>query len=315
MGEFDLIKYLQHNPLLEYGNKGPTSPISYLIKGGELFEIPFSKISKISNLEYDMGGGEISYHPEPNVVVIDNIPVGEFSENLQDDNKIYVEYNLEKPFSFPKANKIYLSQVVYHIKNIKGLAKTINNSLKSGGELYFFSDIMNEDDKEFLEDLTQNYKFFPPKDFSLDSLSKYKSKSLVLSKDKPQEQQKKKKWQHVFKYKIKTKHGNAIVKYSPDINYSGDWDGDVKIEQISGNIPEKYFLYPNPRLEWLPPDKKEGEPQFLPLTFYDGTYPNYYNYGPEEYWDHSKSPFPYYYDHSNNKRKPLEIISWERIED
>ena len=80
--------------LKEYANQGPSSPESYLIENKEIKLIPFSDISKIPNLEYDMGGGETSLYEGYNVVVIDNIPVEEFAQYPGGDKKIYIEYNL-----------------------------------------------------------------------------------------------------------------------------------------------------------------------------------------------------------------------------
>ena len=94
--------------LKEYDNQGPATPESYLIEKGKIKKILFSDISKISNLEYDMGGGETNFYPAKNIVIVDNIPVEEFAKEPGDikGEKVYVEYNLNNPTSLPKANKI-----------------------------------------------------------------------------------------------------------------------------------------------------------------------------------------------------------------
>ena len=140
------------NNLNEYGNSGPSTPKVYIVKDdGTYKEAPIELLSKISNLTYDMGGGETNYYPEKNIVIVDNIPVEEFIKRSNyskiKDEKIYVEYNLNQPYSFPKANKIIAAQIVYHLGNREAFAQTIANSLKDGGTFEFFSDLMNKKDK------------------------------------------------------------------------------------------------------------------------------------------------------------------------
>ena len=167
--------------LKEYDNTGPSTPEAYIVKSdGTYNKVPIGILSKISNLIYDMGGGETNYYPEKNIVIVDNIPIEQFAENPGEikNEKIYVEYNLEKPYSFPKANEILAAQVVYHLDDIKSFAKTVNDSLKAGGTFQFFSDLMNKQDKEFLNYLSSEYKFGLPK-----NLNSYKSKNLSLKKE------------------------------------------------------------------------------------------------------------------------------------
>ena len=293
--------------LKEYGNQGPSSPESYLIENEEIQKIPFSDISKISNLEYDMGGGETSLYEEYNIVVIDNIPVEEFAQDPGGDKKIYIEYNLENSYSFPKANKIYLSQIVYHIDNIEALAKTVNDSLKSNGILDFFSDIMSKEDKQFIKILVENYGFFLPDNASLKSLSKYKEKNLLLRRGTPYKTPKKEKFiPKEWVYDITTKEGNARVKYTLlDINYdtfaSGKYDEDtvnkhtyVGTDKISGDIPDKYFLMD------ISSKKKGVKPKYVGIRFSLKT------------WNPEKGPFPYY--ETPNGNIPWNIISFKRIQ-
>jgi len=279
--------------LKEYGNQGPSSPESYLIENEEIQKIPFSDISKISNLEYDMGGGETSLYEEYNIVVIDNIPVEEFAQDPGGDKKIYIEYNLENSYSFPKANKIYLSQIVYHITNIEALAKTVNDSLKSNGILDFFSDIMSKEDKQFIKILVENYGFFLPDNASLKLLSKYKEKNLLLRRGTPYKTPKKEKFiPKEWVYDITTKEGNARVKYITDEYEYVDTD------KISGTIPDRYFLRDrNSRMKGVKPD-------YIGMRF------------SLKDWNPKKGPYPYYQIPDGNywKVTPWNIISFKRIQ-
>jgi hypothetical protein len=273
--------------LKEYGNQGPSSPESYLIENEEIQKIPFSDISKISNLEYDMGGGETSLYEEYNIVVIDNIPVEEFAQDPGGDKKIYIEYNLENSYSFPKANKIYLSQIVYHIDNIEALAKTVNDSLKSNGILDFFSDIMSKEDKQFIKILVENYGFFLPDNASLKSLSKYKEKNLLLRRGTPYKTPKKEKFiPKEWVYDITTKEGNARVKYTTDeYNY-------VNTDKISGTIPDRYFQ----QVEY-----STSLDDYMSLRF------------SLKDWNPEKGPFPYH-KFPTDRLSPWDIISFKRIQ-
>jgi hypothetical protein len=279
--------------LKEYDNQGPTTPESYLIEKGKIKKIPFSDISKISNLEYDMGGGETSLYEEYNVVVIDNIPVKEFAEDPGGDKKIYLEYNLENSYSFPKANKIHLSQVVYHITNIEALAKTVNDSLKSNGILDFFSDIMSKEDKQFIKILVENYGFFLPDSASLKSLSRYKEKNLLLRRGTPYITPKKEKFvPKEWIYDITTKEGNARVKYTTD-----EYDY-IDTEKISGTIPDRYFLMDRSSR------MRGSKPDYIGMRF------SLKNWNPE------KGPYPYYEvpDGDYWKETPWKIISFKKVE-
>ncbi|MDA8959248.1 hypothetical protein N9F64_00455 [bacterium] len=164
----------------EYDNSGPTTPKVYIVKDdGTYKEAPIELLSKISNLTYDMGGGETNYYPEKNIVIVDNIPVEEFAKEPGDikGEKVYVEYNLNNPTSLPKANKIIASQLVYHLDNREALAQTVANSLKDGGTFEFQSDLMNKKDKMFLQHLSDEYGFGLPT-----KLNQYKQESLPLKK-------------------------------------------------------------------------------------------------------------------------------------
>ena len=141
----------------EYGDKGPSTPKVFVVKEDETYrESPIKLLSRIPNLTYDMGGGETNYYPEKNIVIVDNIPVKEFAESPGyydiKSEKVYVEYNLNIPISLPKANKIIVSQVVYHLNNVKNFSQTVNNSLNKGGEINFWTDLEdNEKDTLFLQ--------------------------------------------------------------------------------------------------------------------------------------------------------------------
>ncbi len=241
---------------LEYGNQGPSIPKSYLVKKDKTFkEIPFSEVSKITNLIYDMGGGETSYYDEYNVVVIDNFPVEKFAEGLNDNSnaekKLYVMYNLEKPYSFPKANKIIIAQLVYNLKNISNFAETVNNSLKPNGKIEFFSDMMFKEDKEFIKILTEKYNFVLPQGVDFKSLSKHKSETLTLQKGKsfipPPE---------VLSFEIKNKISGekAVVTYTKN--------GKSWLETIDGSqeIKDDFYEKNGKPSKWMGMSSKKENP-------------------------------------------------------
>jgi hypothetical protein len=221
--------------LKEYNNVGPSTPKAYIVKDdGTYKEAPIGLLSKISNLTYDMGGGETNYYPEENIVIVDNIPVDEFAENPGDikGEKIYVEYNLNLPTSLPKADKIIAAQLVYHLDNVESFAKTVNNSLKDGGTFEFFSDIMSKEDKIFLKYLSSEFGFGIPT-----TLSKYKNSTIEIKKGeyvKPLES-------HM--YEITDDVGN-ISKISA--TKKGGWwkyvkvEGNLNFKPIEGLNPEHY---------------------------------------------------------------------------
>jgi GNAT superfamily N-acetyltransferase len=179
-GEDPKIWIVNIGSINEYDNSGPTTPKVYIVKDdGTYKEAPIELLSKISNLTYDMGGGETNYYPEKNIVIVDNIPVEEFAKEPGDikGEKVYVEYNLNNPTSLPKANKIIASQLVYHLDNREAFAQTVANSLKDGGTFEFQSDLMNKKDKMFLQHLSDEYGFGLPT-----KLNQYKQESLPLKK-------------------------------------------------------------------------------------------------------------------------------------
>ena len=179
-GEDPKIWIVNIGSINEYDNSGPTTPKVYIVKDdGTYKEAPIKLLSKISNLTYDMGGGETNYYPEKNIVIVDNIPVEEFAKEPGDikGEKVYVEYNLNNPTSLPKANKIIASQLVYHLDNREAFAQTVANSLKDGGTFEFQSDLMNKKDKMFLQHLSDEYGFGLPT-----KLNQYKQESLPLKK-------------------------------------------------------------------------------------------------------------------------------------
>ena len=179
-GEDPKIWIVNIGSINEYDNSGPTTPKVYIVKDdGTYKEAPIKLLSKISNLTYDMGGGETNYYPAKNIVIVDNIPVEEFAKEPGDikGEKVYVEYNLNNPTSLPKANKIIASQLVYHLDNREAFAQTVANSLKDGGTFEFQSDLMNKKDKMFLQHLSDEYGFGLPT-----KLNQYKQESLPLKK-------------------------------------------------------------------------------------------------------------------------------------
>ena len=221
--------------LNEYNNVGSSTPKTYIVKNdGTYKEAPIKLLSKIPNLIYDMGGGETNYYPEKNIVIVDNIPIEQFSKEPGEikDEKIYVEYNLNQPYSFPKADKIIASQLVYHLDDTKSFAKTINDSLKDEGVFEFFSDIMSKGDKIFLEYLSSEFGFGIPS-----VLSKYKNSTIKLTKNEyipPTES---------YTYEVTDDVGN-ISKISS--TKKGGWwkyikvEGNLNFKPIEGLNPEHY---------------------------------------------------------------------------
>jgi hypothetical protein len=219
----------------EYNNVGPSTPKTYIVKNdGTYKEVPIKLLSKISNLIYDMGGGETNYYPEKNIVIVDNIPIEEFVKNPGEikDEKIYVEYNLNQSYSFPKADKIIASQLVYHLDDTKSFAKTINDSLKDEGVFEFFSDVLSKEDKIFLEYLSSEFGFgIPP------TLSRYKNSTIKITRNKytlPPES---------YTYEVTDDVGN-ISKISS--TKKGEWwkyikvEGNLNFKPIEGLNPEHF---------------------------------------------------------------------------
>jgi hypothetical protein len=219
----------------EYNNVGPSTPKTYIVKNdGTYKEVPIKLLSKISNLIYDMGGGETNYYPEKNIVIVDNIPIEEFVKNPGEikDEKIYVEYNLNQSYSFPKADKIIASQLVYHLDDTKSFAKTINDSLKDEGVFEFFSDVLSKEDKIFLEYLSSEFGFgIPP------TLSRYKNSTIKITRNKytlPPES---------YTYEVTDDVGNISLISSTK---KGEWwkyikvEGNLNFKPIEGLNPEHF---------------------------------------------------------------------------
>jgi hypothetical protein len=232
--------------LNEYNNTGPSTPKVYIVKAdGTYKEVPIGILSKIPNLTYDMGGGETNYYPEKNIVIVDNIPVEQFAKEPGEikDEKIYVEYNLNQPFSFPKANKIFAAQVVYHLGDIKSFAKTVNDSLKNGGTFQFFSDLMNKQDKEFLNYLSSEYGFGLPK-----NLNPYKGGNLLLKKGEYTEPV------ISYIYSVTDAEGNT-AKVS--VTKEGRWWEYAKIEGDIDFKPIKWSVEPEYKYNNITPSKED----------------------------------------------------------
>jgi hypothetical protein len=176
------------NQLNEYGDTPTTSPTVFIlnVETEEVIPSDMGEVNKISNLIYDMGGGETSYYDEYNIVIVDNMDENEVLEDLplssDAEKKLYIKFNLNTPISLPPANEIIISQLVYHLSNLESFAQTVDNSLKSNGKVKFFSDQMNKDDKQFLDILINKYGFNLPDNITPQQLSKYKSETLILQK-------------------------------------------------------------------------------------------------------------------------------------
>jgi hypothetical protein len=242
---WDIVSPIVKETLNEYNNTGPSTPKVYIVKAdGNYKEVPIGILSKIPNLTYDMGGGETNFFPEKNIVIVDNIPVEQFAQEPGEikDEKIYVEYNLNQPFSFPKANKIIASQIVYHLGDIKSFAKTINDSLKNGGTFQFFSDLMNKQDKEFLNYLSSEYGFGLPK-----NLNPYKGGNLLLKKGDYIEPV------ISYIYSVTDADGNT-AKIS--VTKEGRWWEYAKIEGDIDFKPSKWSVEPEYKYNDIIPSKE-----------------------------------------------------------
>ena len=231
--------------LNEYNNVGPSTPKTYIVKNdGTYKEVPIKILSKIPNLIYDMGGGETNYYPEKNIVIVDNIPIEQFAKEPGEikDEKIYVEYNLNQPYSFPKANKIIAAQLVYNLDNVESFATTVNNSLKDNGTFEFYSDVMIKKDKDFLNYLYSEYGFGFPK-----NLNQFKQEPIQLKKGKFVEPI------ISYIYNVTDADGNA-AKIS--VTKEGRW---WKYDKIEGNIkfkPVKWSVEPEYKYNNITPSKE-----------------------------------------------------------
>jgi len=237
----DAKKYIQtligqkklQEAVTEYYNVGSSSPKVYIVNSdGTYKEVSIKLLSKIPNLIYDMGGGETNYYSEENIVIVDNIPVEQFAQRPGEikDKKIYIEYNLNKPYNFPKANKIIASQLVYNLDNVKSFAATVANSLKDGGTFEFYSDIMSEEDKTFLKYLSSEFGFGFPK-----NLNQWKQEPIQLKKGEFVEPT----ISHI--YNVTDAKGNTA-----NISVTKKGNG-WKYDKIDGNIdfnPDKWSIEP-----------------------------------------------------------------------
>ena len=234
----------------EYDNSGPTTPKVYIVKDdGTYKEAPIELLSKISNLTYDMGGGETNFYPAKNIVIVDNIPVEEFAKEPGDikGEKVYVEYNLNNPTSLPKANKIIASQLVYHLDNREAFAQTVANSLKDGGTFEFQSDLMNKKDKMFLQHLSDEYGFGLPT-----KLNQYKQESLPLKKGEFVEPI------ISYIYKITDKDDKTSTL---SVTKKGKW---WEYEKIDGDLDFKTGKFSNPPIS---PDPDFRDKKYTLRTF------------------------------------------------
>jgi hypothetical protein len=231
--------------LNEYNNVGPSTPKTYIVKNdGTYKEVPIKILSKIPNLIYDMGGGETNYYPEKNIVIVDNIPIEQFVKEPGEikDEKIYVEYNLNQPYSFPKANKIIAAQLVYNLDNVESFATTINNSLKDNGTFEFYSDVMIKKDKDFLNYLYSEYGFGFPK-----NLNQFKQEPIQLKKGKFVEPI------ISYIYNVTDAEGNT-AKIS--VTKEGRWWEYAKIEGDIDFKPVKWSVEPEYKYNDITPSKE-----------------------------------------------------------
>jgi hypothetical protein len=237
--------------LNEYDNSSTTSPKVFIldVKDNKIIPSDMGEVNKVSNLTYDMGGGETSYYDEYNVVIVDNMDENEVLEGLPSssnaEKKLYIKFNLNSSINLPKANKIKIAQLVYHLSNLESFAQTVNNSLKDGGKIEFFSDKMFKKDKQFLDILINQYGFQLPDDITIQQLPKYKSETLTLQKGKPFITP-----PQVLNFKLK----NTITGDEGILTYekqkTGRW-----LETVSGGLDPKDFYNKNGKpKEWNGPN-------------------------------------------------------------
>lgn len=261
--------------LNEYDNSSTSNPtVSILdVNNNEVIPSSMGEVNKVSNLIYDMGGGETSYYDEYNVVIVDNMDENEVLESLSDasdaERKLYIKFNLNSPITLPKANEIIISQLVYHLSNLENFAQTVNNSLKDGGKIKFFSDKMIKKDKQFLDILVNQYGFHLPDDITPQQLSKHKSQTLILQKGKsfitPPE---------IVQFKLKnTLTGEeGILKYEKQKN--GWW-----LETVSGGIDSKdFYMKSGKPKQWMGPDISSPLPPLGDLYTKNKDFPRYEEY-------------------------------------
>jgi hypothetical protein len=232
--------------LREYKNQGPSTPEVYIldIENDKIIPSSLKEVQKISNLVYDMGGGETSYHDEYNIVIIDNFDEVEVVDGIKAnsiaDKKLYIKYNLENTYAFPKADKIIISQLVYYLDNIENFAKTVNDSLKPNGKIEFFSDKMYEkSDIGFIKILTEKYGFKLPEGVSLDNIKKQKSQNLIIQKVLPYKTP-----PEIHKFKIR----NIETGEEGTITY--EKKNFYWVEFVSDNFKSDFYHKNNKPMEW-----------------------------------------------------------------
>jgi len=138
-------KVKQDNPIVSSGN---TFINPLLIKGkGRL------NLNKIPGIKYDMGAEDIEYDyaPDKGIFEINYYGDGSTYYNTDEesinkqDKKLkelgfggFIEADLSQPHIFPKANGINITNVISYFDNKSNIAKTIDNSLNSGGYLFIW---------------------------------------------------------------------------------------------------------------------------------------------------------------------------------
>jgi hypothetical protein len=123
-------------PKIMFNNMG-SSP--YLKSSGRL------DLNKISGIKYDMGGEDLEdmYSPDKNIFEIN---YDNYFDALKRDKELkklgfggYIEADLTKSQTFPKANGINITNTVaFFPDSAATVAKTIDNSLNSGGLLFIW---------------------------------------------------------------------------------------------------------------------------------------------------------------------------------
>ena len=100
--------------LNEYDNSSTTSPKVFIldVKDNKIIPSDMREVNKVSNLTYDMGGGETSYYDKYNVVIVDNMDENEVLKGLPSssnaERKLYIKFNLIIKINFNKNRKIQI---------------------------------------------------------------------------------------------------------------------------------------------------------------------------------------------------------------
>jgi hypothetical protein len=219
----EVIYGIHNEKINEYegdnGEEKNNSPTLYHIINNKTKKLSISNLNKFNIDSYDLGGAETDqYSDDSKVVIVDNYNIDEYIDNngpIKD--KLFINFNLNKYYNFPKVKKIIIVNTVFHLSNIENIAKTINDSLLTGGIIEYGSDFSDNKGIEFLDILKNKYKFYIIKITKTSP-----GELLILSKTKPE-----KELQSIFFNKNKLKPKKLKTKKLISLNSHktfGDYD-------------------------------------------------------------------------------------------